>query len=92
VSHVGKIYGLLSQRVAEMVVQEIRGVREVYVWLCSQIGQPVGTPLITAVRLIPRDGASVPDLKPAVEHVVERELSRIEEFSERLVRGELAVW
>jgi S-adenosylmethionine synthetase len=92
VSHVGKIYSLLSHRMAETVVEHVPEVREAYVWLCSQIGQPVRSPRITAAQLILRDGASIAAIRPAVENLLERELASIEEFSQRLVRGELAVW
>jgi S-adenosylmethionine synthetase len=40
VSHVGKIYTLLSHQMAQHIYTAVDGVAEVYVWLCSQIGQP----------------------------------------------------
>jgi len=44
VSHVGKIYALLSHQMAQRIVTAVGGVAEVSVWLCSQIGQPVDCP------------------------------------------------
>ena len=40
VSHVGKIYNLLSHRIAHHVYTIIEPVEEIDVWLCSQIGAP----------------------------------------------------
>src|SRR5574337_1680584 len=51
VSHVGKIYTVLSHRMADQIYQRVEGVREVYVWLVGQIGQPVDQPWM-AVQLI----------------------------------------
>src|SRR5947209_17553568 len=40
VSHVGKIYNLLTYEIANHVYQKVPGIKEVYVWLLSQIGRP----------------------------------------------------
>ncbi|RLI09670.1 methionine adenosyltransferase, partial [Candidatus Bathyarchaeota archaeon] len=40
VSHVGKIYNVLTHRIAEAIYEQVPGLREVYVWLLSQIGRP----------------------------------------------------
>lgn len=45
VSHVGKIYTLLTHRIANRVFERVEGLVEVYIWLCSQIGQPINAPL-----------------------------------------------
>src|SRR5947199_10784479 len=52
VSHVGKIYNLLTYEIAQHVHQKISGVREVYVWLLSQIGKPINEPKVAGVELI----------------------------------------
>ncbi|WP_390511482.1 methionine adenosyltransferase [Schlesneria paludicola] len=39
VSHVGKVYFLLTHRIANEVVQRFEGVAEVYISLCRQNGQ-----------------------------------------------------
>lgn len=92
VSHVGKIYSLLTHHIANEVVQRVEGVAEVYVWLCSQIGQPIHAPLIAASQVILLEGVGLSDVQPAVEAIIERELAGIHDFSKRLVRGELPVW
>ena len=92
VSHVGKIYTLLTHHMASQVIQRVPAVVEVYVWLCSQIGKPIDAPLVVAAQVILRKGAGVPDVQPAVQGVIERELAGIHEFGERLARGELPVY
>jgi len=92
VSHVGKIYTLLTHRIAAEVYASVPGLREVYVWLCSQIGRPIGRPLIASAQVILQQGVALKDVQPAIESVVEREMTTIGEFTARLARGELPVW
>ncbi len=92
VSHVGKIYTLLTHHIAGQIVQQVQGVAEVYVWLCSQIGQPINAPLIAATQVILQEGIGLPEVQPAIEAVIEQELAGIHEFGERLARGELPVF
>lgn len=92
VSHVGKIYNLLSHRIANQVYQKVPGIREVYIWLCSQIGQPIDQPLIASAQLILQPGGTLAQIAPQVEEVMEQELADIYSFTQRLTRGELSVW
>jgi S-adenosylmethionine synthetase len=91
VSHVGKLYTLLTHQIARQVVERVQGVAEVYVWLCSQIGQPINAPWVAAAQVILQEGVGLPDVRPAVEAIIEQELAGIHEFGERLARGEMPV-
>jgi S-adenosylmethionine synthetase len=91
VSHVGKIYTLLTHHIARQLVERVQGVAEVYVWLCSQIGQPINTPWTAAAQVILQEGIGLADIQPAVEAIIGQELAGIHEFGERLARGELPV-
>lgn len=92
VSHVGKIYSLLSHRMADEVHRSVPGIKEVYVWLCSQIGKPIHEPLIASAQLITERGVDLASIKGDVEAVIQRELADIYNFTDRLTKGELSVW
>ena len=92
VSHVGKIYSLLTHHIANEVVQRVEGVDEVYVWLCSQIGQPINKPMLAASHVVLRSGVGLPDVEPAVKAIIEQDLAGIHKFSLRIIRGEFSVW
>lgn len=92
VSHVGKIYTLLTHQIAAEIYGQVPGLREVYVWLCSQIGQPIDRPLIASVQLILQPGASMAEIEPTVKSMLEQELATMDNFTARLTRGELLVW
>jgi S-adenosylmethionine synthetase len=92
VSHVGKIYNLLSHEIADHVYREVDGVREATIWLCSQIGKPIDQPMMADAQLILEQGASLEDVRQQVTAVMDRELASIHDFTQRLAQGELKVW
>lgn len=92
ISHVGKIYNLLAHRMADEVYKEVPGIREVYIWLCSQIGQPIDQPLIASAQLVLRPNLPLSSVSDEVKAVIERELANIYDFTQRLAQGEFPVW
>lgn len=91
VSHVGKIYSLLTHEVAKEIHRDIPGVEEVYVWLGSRIGRPVGEPALSSIQLIPAPGAELGDVEKPARDILEGRLADIGSFINRVVRGEFAV-
>lgn len=92
VSHVGKIYNLLSYEIAQRVHAEVEGLQEVYIWLCSQIGQPIDQPWIAAAQVVLAPGVGLPEVEKPVAEVIDRQLREIDTFVQRLIKGKLNVW
>ena len=92
VSHVGKIYTLLTHEIAEEIYASVPGLLEVYVWLGSQIGKPIGEPFVASAQLVLLPDVALQDLRQEVKGVIKGELTKIATFTERLARGELPVW
>ena len=91
VSHVGKIYNLLTHKIANKIYSEVDGVREVYVWMLSKIGQPINQPVITAIQLIPSSSSCFASIKRKVREIVEYELENIDKFSMALAYGKIPI-
>jgi len=91
-SHVGKIYTLLTHKIAGEIYLSVPGLDEVYVWLGSQIGKPIGEPLVASAQLVLLPGVALVDVRQEVKGVIEGELTTIDHFTGRLARGELPVW
>ncbi len=87
VSHVGKIYNILSHKLAEKIYGEVPGIREVYVWLLSQIGRPIDDPLAATVEVKLEDGVKLTDVRERITDIVDGELSRISDFCMELALG-----
>ena len=90
-SHVGKIYNLLTYQIARRIQTETHGVREVYVWLLSEIGRPINEPKIASVQLTLDPGTTLKEVTSGVQELVAAELSHIDKFSEELVHGRIPV-
>ena len=91
VSHVGKIYNVLTHRLAGRIYTQIPGLRSVEVWLCSRIGEPVDRPQIVSVQIHPRAGIHATDLADPIRKVVNDELARMPIFCEELAQGRYPV-
>ena len=91
VSHVGKIYNLLTYKIANKIYSDVDGVGEVYVWLVSQIGKPIDQPAIAAARVITKKGVKIESLRKRLEETIDTELGKIGEFTKCLSRGEFSV-
>jgi S-adenosylmethionine synthetase len=90
VRHVGKIYNVLAREIAARIYTEIKGIQEVSVFLCSQIGQPVDRPLTASAQIIPESGVSIDDIREPVAAIIDAELAGISNFTDRLTRGEFS--
>jgi len=87
VAHVGKIYSVLSHRLARLIHARCPELAEVYVHLQTRIGAPVDLPW-TGVQLVLGPGQALGDIEQAVRDVVGAELERLPEFRAELIRGE----
>jgi S-adenosylmethionine synthetase len=90
VSHVGKIYTVFTHLVAQKVYEEVEGIREVYIWMVSQIGKPIDQP-ITAAQIIPAKGVRRAAVERQVREILDRELAGINVFCRDLAAGKYSV-
>lgn len=91
VSHVGKVYNVLSHQMARGIYESVEPVQEVSVWLGSQIGRPVNDPWHLSTEISLTGNISVSDVEQEVLEVIESELAGLPDLSQRLIRGEIPV-
>jgi len=91
VSHVGKIYNFLSYRIADQIHEKVPGVKEVYVWLLSQIGQPINLPKVASAQLILDRGIKLKEVSAQVEEIIKGELEDIDKFCMDLAYGKVTI-
>ncbi len=90
VAHVGKIYSVLSHRMADLIYKRCPHLREVYVHLFARIGEPVDRPW-ASVQVVLADGTLLADVEGRIREVVEDEVGRMAAFRSELIRGEYPV-
>jgi len=92
VNHIGKIYNLLSTEIAESVVADVDGIRQLQVRLLSQIGQPIDNPSVADAAVITEDGVDVADIEGEVAAAIDRELAGVTDITERVIEDELSTF
>jgi len=92
VSHVGKIYNLLTHHIANQIYKQVEGIREVYIWLLSKIGEPIDQPAIASAHVLMKDGNSFNNANHEIQRVIDYELENIDKFCEDLAYGRLQVY
>ena len=87
VSHVGKIYNVLSHKIAKEIYEKIEGIKEVYVILLSRIGTPINSPQMATAQVLLERGKGISEIAKTAEEVFVKELSRIKKFCMELSKG-----
>jgi S-adenosylmethionine synthetase len=86
-AHAGKVYSVLSHRLARLIHDRCPALLEVYVHMVVRIGEPVDRPW-TGVQVLLPAGATLCDVEGEIREVVEVELARLPAFRAELIRGE----
>ncbi len=89
INHVGKLYNLLSNQIANDIAENVSGIEDVYIRILSQIGKPIDHPLIASAQVIPENGANMNTIKSESEAIIDKWLGDITKITEMIVRGEL---
>jgi S-adenosylmethionine synthetase len=91
VSHVGKIYNVLTFKAAQHVHEEVPEIEEVYIWLLSKIGKPIDHPTVAAAQVIMKGNNSLEKVKHEIEEVLDYELENIDKFCIELAQGKISI-
>jgi S-adenosylmethionine synthetase len=91
VSHVGKIYNILSHRIARKVYESVKGIKEVYILLLSRIGTPIDRPQMANAQILLEKGTRLEDVRDRAEEIIKKELEGIGRFCLELSKGKYPV-
>ena len=91
VSHVGKIYNVLTYKIAREVYEQVPEAEEVYIWLLSKIGTPIDYPAIAAAQVIMKGNNSLETVRREIKEVLDYELENINEFCMELAQGKIPI-
>ena len=92
VNHIGKIYNLLSTEIAEAVVAEVDGIRDLQLRLLSQIGQPIDQPHVADAQVVTEAGVAIGDVEADIREIVDRELTDVTDITRQVIDGELSTF
>ena len=92
ITHVGKIYNVVAQRIAETLVRELPALAKAQCLLVSQIGAPVTRPAMLQVRLASRENILLDQLRPRIEEIAADRLASIPRLVDDFVAGAIEVF
>ncbi len=89
VSHIGKIYNVVANLIADRVVTEIEEVEEAYCYIVSQIGKPINEPQVCDVKV--RTSKDISGLEKEVVKIAQQELDEMPNTWKRFLKKEFSV-
>ena len=89
INHVGKIYNLLSNKMADQITTEIDGIKQIHIMILSQIGKPIDHPKAASAQIIVEEGYNVDSVHKDVEGVMNSWLEDIGKITEMMVEGKI---
>lgn len=92
VRHVGKLYNILSIKIAEDIVREGNGVKEAHVKIVSQIGKPIEYPNVASISLILEKGVRLSSIRKRAYEIADNWLENIREITKMVVDGKVSVF
>ena len=92
VTHVGKLYNIIAQRVAETLIQELEEVQQAYCFLVSRIGSPIMEPQVADLQLVMHDNLTIDVVRSRAEEIVYDQLADIAKIRQELIDGALTVY
>ncbi len=92
VTHVGKLYNVVANLMAEALIEEIDEVTAAYCYLVSQIGQPVARPQIIDVQLQMLENQPIEKFQGRIEEIVSEGLLQINRLWQRLIEGDFTLY
>jgi S-adenosylmethionine synthetase len=93
VTHVGKLYNILSNRVAEEIYKMGRGdILEIHTRILSQIGKPIDDPQAASANLIFAEGVDKKKYEREAAAIFDDQLKRIYKLTDEIVSGKIGVF
>jgi S-adenosylmethionine synthetase len=91
ISHTGKLYNLLAQRMAQALAREATGVEEAHCLLLSRIGSPISEPQAIDIRLRLTDPRSLEAVRGSVVDIARAQLECASELWRDVLAGKCPV-
>ena len=92
ITHIGKIYNIMSKLIADDVAKKVTNEAEIRVRLLSQIGKPVSEPLNASVDIVYEGADADPRInkwKAEAESITSEWLDNVDKVTELIVNGKV---
>jgi S-adenosylmethionine synthetase len=87
INHVGKIYNILSFRIADEILKQVPEVKEAEVKLLSQIGSPIDDPRMCYISLLTKKESDFAGAHKQATDIADGMLADIKKVTEDVIHG-----
>jgi len=92
VTHVGKLYNIVAQQIADSLVREIDEIEEACCYLLSQIGSPISEPRVVDLRLQLHADTDIEAQRSCITDIVQDRLTNISHIQQMLIDRKIRVY
>ena len=92
ITHVGKIYTVLAQDVADKLVRELPAVSKAECLMASRIGNPVYRPALLQIKIATRDGIPIAQVQNRIDEIAADRLAHIPRLVDDFVEGRIEIF
>ncbi len=93
VTHVGKLYNVLANQVADEIVKMGKGdIVEVHTRILSQIGHAIDNPQAASANVIYADNVNQSKYEREIRSIYDEKLAKITDLTEQIVSGKVTVF
>lgn len=87
INHSGKIYNLVSNKMAHEIAKKVPEIQDIYIRILSCIGRPIDQPLVASAQVIPQDNADMKLIERETAAIIDEWLADITRITEMLAEG-----
>jgi S-adenosylmethionine synthetase len=92
INHTGKLYNVLAQRAADKIIDEVQGVKEIYVRMLSRIGSPIDQPQVCSSAVVLEDGVSLSAVQNDITSILDEGLTHITGITTLIIDGKVTLF
>ncbi len=89
INHIGKIYNILANIIANKCIEKVDGIQEIYVKILSQIGKPINEPKVLSIQVLPKKGYDLEKIERPIREIAEDWLSKIGKITNLVIDGKI---
>lgn len=89
ITHIGKIYNIMSKLIAEDVAKKVSPEVEIRVRILSQIGKPVSSPLNCSVQLVTDNTKNIGKWKSEAQEIANDWLDNVDKVTDLITSGKV---
>jgi len=90
INHVGKLYNIAAQKIAETIVGQVAEVTEAHCCLLSRIGQPITEPAVISLKL--RAASLSPSIREQAQAVAMEQMTRLCDLWQPILEGRICLF